>query len=118
MKKLSDYKDEAAVELWADLLEPMTNILGDPKMQKLLKSKKAPLLKAKGILESHKKDAVDVMLRIDDTPIDGLNILMRLAGLILEFTNNPDMKDFFVSAGQDLTANKPSGDATENTEEA
>lgn len=117
MKKLSDHKGEEAIELWADLLEPMTNILGDPKMAKLLKSKKAPLIIAKGILEAHKKDAVEIMLRIDPTPIDGLNILTRLVGLVLEFMNNPDMKDFFGSAGQEQTADESFGNATASTKE-
>ena len=116
MKKLSDHKGEEAIELWVDLLEPMTNILGDTELAGLLRSKAAPLLKAQGILKAHKQDAMEIMLRIDPTPINGLNILTRLVAVILEFTNNPDLKDFFVSAGQEKMEKGSSGNAMESIE--
>ena len=103
MKKLSDYKNEEALDLWADLLDPMTKILGDPEMQKVFRSGKPPFLIAKEILSAHKAEAIQIMLRVDDTPVDGLNILTRLVGLVLELMNNEDMKSFFVSAGQAMT---------------
>lgn len=117
MKKLSDYKNEEAIELWGDLIEPMTNILGDPKTAKVMRSKKPPLIVAKTILTAHKDDAMAIMLRIDPTPIDGINILTRLVSVVLEFMNNPDFKDFFGSAGQAKTESESSGDATESTED-
>ena len=42
MKKLSDYKGDEAIELWADLLEPMTEILGDKDIAKILQDNKKP----------------------------------------------------------------------------
>ena len=111
MKKLADYKDEEAIELWCDLIEPMTNILGDPKTAKVMRSKKPPLIVAKTILVAHKDDAIAIMLRIDPTPIDGINILTRLVSVVLEFMNNPDLKDFFGSAGQAKMESESSGNA-------
>ena len=117
MKKLSDYKDEAAIELWADLLEPMTSILGDKKVIKVLQSKKPPFLIAKEILSTHKEDAIAIMLRIDPEPIDGINIITRLVNLVLEFMNHPDLKNFFASAGQGVTDSESFGNATASTED-
>ena len=116
MKKLSDYKGEEALELWCDLLEPMTAILGDKKVAKVLKSKKPPFLIAKEILSTHKEEAVNIMLRIDPEPIDGINIITRVVNIVLEFMNHPDLRDFFGYAGQGKTDSVSFGDATENTE--
>ncbi len=114
MKKLSDYKDEEALELWGDLLDPMTRILADDNVQKSLNSGKAPFLIAKDILAAHKEDAVAILLRIDPTPIDGVNIIMRVVSVVLEFMNTPELKGFFKSAGQDKTESESTGSATAN----
>lgn len=114
MKKLADYQGEEAIELWADLLEPMTRILGDPAVSDILKSGKPAFLIASTIMKTHKEDAEEIMLRIDPTPIDGVNILTRLVAIVLEFLNNDDLKGFFVSAGQANEGSEISGSATEN----
>lgn len=100
MKKLTDYKDEEALELWGDLIGPMARILGDEKTKKVVNTKK-PLDIAKSILADHKQDAMEIMLRIDPTPLDGLNIVTRLVGVILEIMNNEELRGFFVSAEQE-----------------
>lgn len=115
MKKLSDYQGEEAIELWADLLEPATKIIGDPQVANVVKSGKPPFIIASEILKSHKEEAMNIMLRIDPTPIDGMNIITRLVSLVLEFMNNDDLKGFFASAGQANTEQESSGSATVNT---
>ena len=114
MKKLSDYKDEEALELWGDLIEPMTRILADDSVQKSLNSGKAPFLIAKDILAAHKEDTVEILLRIDPTPLDGVNIIMRVVSVVLEFMNTPELKGFFKSAGQDKTGSESTGSVTAN----
>ena len=39
MKTLSDYKDEEAIELWADLIDPLTAIFSDKEFMQGLKGK-------------------------------------------------------------------------------
>lgn len=113
MKKLSDYKGEDAVELWADLIGPMAHILGDEKTKQVVNSGK-PLDIAKSILADHKQEAVEIMLRIDPTPLDGLNIVTRLVGVVLEIMNNEDLRGFFGSAGQETMESASFGSAMEN----
>ena len=115
MKKLSDYTGVEAVELWADLLEPMTKIIGDSDVANKLRAKLPPILIAKEILKKNPNEAVEVMERIDDTPVDGFNILARLVSLLNEFMSNPATKDFFTSVA--VTEETSFGSATENTEE-
>lgn len=115
MKKLSDYKGEEAIELWADLLEPMTNILGDQSLMGNV-SGKPPLIIAKEVLENHSAEAIEIMLRIDPTPLDGMNILLRLVALLQDIWQNKDIVSFFKSAEQEKEEKESSGSATENTE--
>ena len=116
MKKLSDYKGDEAIELWADLLEPLTDILGDKQIANVVRSGKPKLLIAKEVLKLHKKAAVDILTRIDDTPLDGLNIVIRLMELISEIGQNEEIKSFFGYAEQVKEVEESSTSVMENTE--
>ncbi len=116
MKKLSDYKGDEAIELWADLLDPLTNILGDKKIQSVIQSGKPKLIIAKEILKEHKKDAVDILLRIDPEPINGLNIIVRLVAVVTDIGKDEEIKAFFGYAEQEQTESESGGSVTENTE--
>lgn len=118
MKKLSDYQGDEAIELWADLLEPMTKILGDNEVQKVITSGKPKLLIAKEILKSHKKESTEILLRIDPEPINGLNIILRLIALLADIGENEEIRGFFGYAEQAHTENESFGSVTENTEDS
>lgn len=117
MKSLSDYKDEEAIDLWVDLMDSVKSILMDKKVQGMVHSNVPPMVMAQKILKEHKKEAVTILLRIDDTPIDGLNILVRLVDVLAEIGKNEDIKSFLAFAGQANKQNKSSGLPMENTEE-
>lgn len=116
MKKLSDYQSDEAIELWADLLEPLTVILGDSAVQNDLKSGKSKIGIARDILKAHSNEAKEILLRIDPEPINGLNIILRLVALLAEIGKNEDIKSFFGYAVQEKTDSESFGSATENTE--
>lgn len=112
MKKLSDYKDEAAIDLWADILDNALIIFTDPEVRKNLKAPKATI--AHTMLKLHKEEVSKILLTIDDTPLNGLNILIRLVSLLNEISADPDLRDFFDMQGQ-KEQQESSGSATENT---
>lgn len=116
MKKLSDYKGEEAISMWADLLEPMAAIINDESVAKSVKSGENRIIIAKNILESHKKEATEILLRIDDTELNGLNILVRLANILQELGESEELRNFFGFAGQMMISDEYFGSATENTE--
>ena len=116
MKRLSDYKGDEAIELWADLLEPLTEILTDKEIANTFRSGKSKILIAKTILKDHKKDAEKILLRIDPTPIDGLNIVLRLVALLGELGESEELKSFFGFAEQVKMANESFGSVTANIE--
>lgn len=115
MKRLSDYKEEEAIELWMDLLDPIGNILSNEKIKWAYKKSGNRIQVAKAIISECKTDAVQILLRIDPTPIDGLNLITRLIDLLMEIEGSEDLKPFFHSAGI-ATGGASSGNATENTE--
>jgi C-terminal processing protease CtpA/Prc len=115
MKKLSDYKNDAAIDLWADLIDPLSAILTDNKVREAIQSGKSKMDIAKEILKGHKKESVKIMLRIDDTPIDGLNLVLRLVDIIADIGSNEEIKGFFGYAGQAQTESESSGSHTANT---
>ena len=117
MKRLSDYKDEEALDLWADLLEPATKILSDKAVTDCINAGIPRILIARNILKAHKKEANEILLRIDPEPLNGLNIVIRLVNLLVELGENEDIRTFFVSAGEVKTLNGSSGSPTESTEE-
>jgi len=116
MKKLSDYTGDDAIELWADLLEPLSTILTDENVRDVIQSGDSRLNIAKTILKSHKKEAVTILLRIDPEPINGLNIILRLIALLADIGENEEIKSFFGYAAQVKKDDGSSGFVMENTE--
>ena len=115
MKKLSDYKGDAAIELWVDLLDPLTSILTDDEIRKVVTHGENKIVIAKTLLKNHKSDVVEVMTRIDPEPLDGLNIITRLIALITEIGQNEEIKSFFGYAEEVKTGRESSGLHTVNT---
>lgn len=118
MKKLSDFKGDEAIDLWADLLEPLNSILADDDVRKSLQSGESKLLIAKAILKAHKADAEKILLRIDPTPLDGMNIILRLVAVLADIGQNEEIKGFFGYAEQAKTDNVSGGLPTESTKVA
>lgn len=117
MRKLSDYKGEEAIELWADLLEPLTVILQDVELINGMKEGKPKLILAKIMLKNHSAEVYEMLERIDPEPLDGLNILVRLISLLSEMAENESVSAFFGFAGLAKTDSESSGSVTEITEE-
>lgn len=115
MKKLSDYKGEEAIELWADLLDPVIEIVGDPEINNMLKARKPMLVTAKEVVKRYKKQTVQMLERIDPTPVNGFNLLVRLVSVMKEVGDDPTFQSFFESVAE-TEAKTPFGSAMASTE--
>lgn len=122
MKTLSDYQGEEAIELWADIMDSVAVVFQDEELKTYARDNYDELAKnhfvglAKQMIKSHRKEVCDILLRIDDTPINGFNVIVRLVQIFSEAMENPELRAFFGGQGQNET-NGSSGSATENTEE-
>lgn len=116
MKRLSDYKDEDAIILWGDLFEPIMKILADPAVVEAMKGGEVTKI-VKTVLKEKAEEAKECLLIIDNTPINGINMITRLTGLITDLIQSEEFGSFFKSAEQEKTVRVSSGSATENTVE-
>lgn len=114
MKKLSDYKNEDAIELWADILDPLMTIFQDEEFLREVGAGKPVFKLGSLILKKYKKEATEIVLAIDDTEITGLNLLPRIVDVIKEVKNSEEFAGFFAPTPQ-KTENASSGSAMANT---
>ena len=116
MKRIADYKDDAAFDLLADLLEPVSKILADSKMREMWSKPKIML--AEYILRTHKAEAMEILKAIDkDVEITAVSVLKGIIDIITDIQSDPAIKDFFKFAEQGNEESDTSGSATANTEE-
>ena len=98
MKKLSDFKNEEALCLLADILDPMSEIVSDKEIRDLLKTGKGEdRIKAVSVMvKNHQKQIVEILARMDGQEPDGYSFgFFTLPGRILEVLNDPELTAFF-----------------------
>ncbi len=98
MKKISDYKNDSAIDLYAEILEPMGEILQDKEVSQALKDKKSTMHIVGIIFRKHKESVKKIVLSVDDTEIDGKNIFSRFTTIFVDVFNDKDFVDFFEQA--------------------
>ena len=115
MKKISEYKDDEAVELLADILEPVCTILADKEVQESMSKSKMDIIHA--CMKRHPKEIRQIMAVLNGVPFEDYHIgVGDIPVVMLEIINDKELVSFFLSQGQ-MALNGVSGSATENTEE-
>lgn len=99
MKKLSDYKNGEALDLLADIIEPVISIMQDEKVKEAFQSDNKLMNTVKAIVKGHKDDVIEILARLDDTPAkDYQCTIFTLPIKVLEILNDKQLLDFFNSA--------------------
>lgn len=115
--KLSDYKGDDAIDLLADLIDPISVICQDEILQKKIQNDETRLQIVKYLLKAHKHEIIEIMARIDgQDPKDYKCSALTLPLKLMELLNDKEVIELFQSQGQSLTS-APFGSATENIEE-
>jgi hypothetical protein len=115
--KLSEYKNEDALDLLADILDPLSEILMDSEFQKLTKESGTKMKVVQFLLKNHKKHIIEIMARLDNVPVEEYEMnVLTFPKKILEIMNDKELVDFFRVQGQ-MMEDGISGPAMENTEE-
>lgn len=116
MKKLSEYKDEEALDLLAELIEPAGDIFSDKEVVTQIRSKNKMAAISLAI-KNHKKSVIEIMAVLDGVPVREFHCnILTLPGQLVEILNDEDLWDFFVSQGL-MEEQTPSGSAMGTTEE-
>lgn len=120
--RLSDFKGEEALDVLAEIAEPLATIIADKEIIELAKSEKkvAPIKYVKPALKNHKKELIFILATLNRQPVKefekGLNLL-NLPVMVVELINDPEVQNLFRSQGQNnVTLSPLFGSASENTE--
>lgn len=119
--RLSDFKGEEAIDVLADIIEPITVILSDKEIYELSQKKGAkPVAYVKPMLKNHKKELIEILARLDNKSVEEYTETLSLVTLpmqVLELINDPEVQNLFHSQGESkVTSLASSSPATENTE--
>lgn len=109
--KLSELKGERAVEVIADLIEPITNIASDQKNLQLFKNTKregetdlelgAREIKEKipKLLKTHKNDVLAILCTVNGTNPEDMSMVDIIKGTI-DLLNDEEIRNLFLSVGK------------------
>lgn len=118
--KLSEIKGEQALDVMADLVEPIAEIFSDKEVQQIYKAKQPYIKMVKPAIKNHKSAVITILALLDgEDPgkyTKKINLL-SLPGKLLEILNDKDLQEVFRSQGQ-MMDEDVSGSATEDTEGA
>lgn len=117
--KLSDYKGEDAIDVLADIIEPVGVIITDEEFKNLAKNKAGNLTMVKFILKKHKHEIIEILAALERKSYEEYVetvTLLTLPQKIIELLNDKELSDFFGQQVQ-MMNEESSGSATENIEE-
>lgn len=115
MRKLSEIKNEEALELIADTIEPISNIASDKGLHDLRAKKANKIQIMKYIIANHDNDVMLILAALEGKPIEEFEIsALEIPMRVLEILNDKDMINLFTSQGT-KTAESSYGSAMENT---
>ena len=112
--KLSEFKDDAALELIADIIEPATEILADPAIKDAFSRSKMAAIKV--AIKNHKSAIKEIIARLDGKTHEECHFTaISLPIKLLSLLNDPELQQLFTLSGQTEGENACSS-ASENTE--
>ena len=108
-------QNEEALDLFADLMEPVAEILADPDVRVLFGNGKLNAKAIKPAIKNHKSAIIEILARLhgqepDEYKVNVFMIPIELTNLM----NRPEVQDFLASLGQNEDEDG-SGSPTENT---
>lgn len=116
MKKLSEYRDEEALDLLADLLEPISALSADEDFRAAFSSGKR-MKAAKIALKNHKPEVMQILAACEGVPVEEYHCnILSVPLRFMELVSDKELVTGFTSQVQRM-ASTPSGPVTENTEE-
>ena len=118
--KISDYKGEDAIDLLADIIDPLSAILDDDEIQKEAEAGEGmkTLKMARMILKKYKSECIAIFARIEGVDVSEYKpTLFQLIKQVLDVLNDEEAQELFTSQGQIEDA-ASSGSATDNIPDA
>ena len=115
MKKLSEYKDEEALDLLADVLEPVADIMADDAVKEAWATGNR-LKVAKATIKGHKAQVMEVLAVMEGVPVSEYHCnVFTLPMRVIEVLNDEALLSVFTSQAQEMMQGISSGPAMETT---
>ena len=119
--RLSDIKGVDALDVIADILDPVTTIAADEEVQKVISERKPYIIMAQVILKRQKEAILEVLAILNqqdpkDFKPSLIELPIMLVQLIKDVKENKELADLFLSQEM-TTASVSSFPVTQNTEE-
>jgi len=100
--RLSDIKNEQALDTLAEIIEPAAEILADPEVKKIYKSDTPKVKLASYIIKNHKENLIEIMAHLEGKEPEKYTFnLLTLPKMVLELLNDPALGDLFISQAQE-----------------
>lgn len=115
--RISEFENDEALDLLADIMDPISDIMGDKVVEGMVKAKKPTLLIAKYALKNYKKSVIEIVALLNKTTPDKVrfNVIGFLKDIV-DLITDLEGVGLFTLQGQTLGEDN-SGSATENTED-
>lgn len=116
--KLTEIKNERALDVLADIIEPASEILQDEKIMRVFSGKKFNRMETvRYLLKNHQVSIIKILAAMSGTPYEEyeFNIISGIAQ-VMDLLNDEALLSFFQQLGQTTSA-EHSGSATEITTE-
>ena len=114
--KISALENDEALDVLADILEPVSEIVSDEIVREEFKNEQY-MKAAKQAIKSHKKAIIEILARLDNVPTSEYHCnIFSLPRKVFEILTDSDLLDFFKSSVEQTEKNV-SADVTETTEE-
>lgn len=115
--KLSEIKGERAIEVFADLLDPVSRIVSDKEVLASIRGNDNQITKVQKILKGHSKEVIEMLAILEGIPVaeyepDFVSLPMKL----IEIFNDPAVVELFTLQDQNGQS-IPSGPVTESSKE-
>lgn len=99
--KLSEIKGERAIEVFADLLEPVSKILSDEEVVKAFRSNEPKVKIIQKMLKGHSKDVIEAMAILEGVPAEEYEVnFITLPSKLMELFNDEAISQVFTSQSQ------------------
>lgn len=101
--KLSEYKNEDALDLLCDILEPTAEIFADKELATAVKSNCSTIKAVTIAIKNHKAEILQILARLDGIPVEEYSCnIATITQKLLEIVNDKELVDFFSSQGQKM----------------
>ena len=94
--KLSEIKGEKAIEVFADLLEPVGKMLTDGEIKGLIEQDAPKVEIVQKLLKNHSKEVIEMMAILDDVPVEEYEVnFVTLPAKLIELFNDEAVTELF-----------------------